>query len=164
MSIQYSLLIFDCLNSIWSFQKYSCKTFLWHVYTECIQPCNMKKETFIEEDTRNIVYRTMTPQSPSKYKTWDLTELSPLPSTALWWFPESHQRSEISSLSKVIWVLGKARSTEHHSWAVKGLSHLDDLMFCQKTLHKTWCMSRSIAVIKLRITNCPELRPSESSE
>ena len=30
-----------------------------------VQPCTVKIETFIEEDTRNIVHRTMTPQSPS---------------------------------------------------------------------------------------------------
>ena len=66
-------------------------------------------ETFIE-DTRNTVHRTMTPQSPSKEAPWDLTLFSQLPSAALLYFPESQRRSEISSLSKVILVLGKARS------------------------------------------------------
>ena len=41
---------------------------------------------------------------------WDLTQFSQLPSAALLYFPESHWWSEISSLSKVILVLGKARS------------------------------------------------------
>ena len=27
-------------------------------------------------------------------------------------------------------------------WAVAGLTHLSDLMFCQKALHKTWYMNR----------------------
>ena len=40
-------------------------------------------------------------------------------------------------------------------WAVKGLSHLGDWMFRQKALHKTWCMSRCIIVIKLPVTSCP---------
>ena len=52
----------------------------------------------------------MMPQSPSKQAPWDLTQFSQLPSAAPLYFPESHQWSEISSLSKVIWVLGKARS------------------------------------------------------
>ena len=29
----------------------------------------------------------------------------------------------------------------HQIWAVGGLSHRGALMFCQKTLHETWCMS-----------------------
>ena len=41
---------------------------------------------------------------------WELTQFSQSPSTDLLYFPESHQWSEISSLSKVIFVLGKARS------------------------------------------------------
>ena len=50
------------------------------------------------------------PQSPSRWATWDLTQFSQLLSAALSYFPESHQWPEISSLSKVILVLGKARS------------------------------------------------------
>ena len=49
------------------------------------------------------------PQSPSKVG-WDLTQFSQSPSDAPSYFPESHQWSEISSLSKVVLVLGKARS------------------------------------------------------
>ena len=67
-----------------------------------------KIETFIEEDTRNTVVRTMTPQSPAKKALWDLPQFSQSPSAALSYFPESHGWSEISSLS--ILVLGKARS------------------------------------------------------
>ena len=52
----------------------------------------------------------MTPQSPSKQAPWDLTQFSQSPSAAQSYFPESHQWSEISSLSKVILVWGKARS------------------------------------------------------
>ena len=51
------------------------------------------------QDTRNIVHRTMMPQSPSKWTPWDFTQFSQSPSAALLYFPESH------------WVvLGKARS------------------------------------------------------
>ena len=49
-------------------------------------------------------------------------------------------------------------------WAIEGLSHLDDLMFCHKTLHKMWCVSGHIVLMKLPITSCPQLRPFESSE
>ena len=52
----------------------------------------------------------MTPQPPSKKATWDLTQFSQLTSAALSHFPESHQWSEISSLSKGILVWEKARS------------------------------------------------------
>ena len=70
-----------------------------------------KIETFTEEDTRNIVHRTMMPQFPSKQAPQDLTQFSSL-SAALSYFPESHQWCEIFYLSKVILVLGKARSHE----------------------------------------------------
>ena len=52
----------------------------------------------------------MQPQSPSKQAAWDLTQFSQLPSASPSHFPESHPWSEISSLWKVISVLGKARS------------------------------------------------------
>ena len=90
---------------------------------------------------RNIVQKTMTPQSPSKQAPWDLTQFSQSSSAALSYFSESYGQSEISSLSKVILVLGKARVAGPQIWAVEGLSHLSDLMFHQKTLHEMWCMS-----------------------
>ena len=41
---------------------------MYKVCPEGTQPCDMKRETFIRKipDTRNIVHKTMTPQSPSK--------------------------------------------------------------------------------------------------
>ena len=142
-----------------------------HNYHWCKKPVQKvsshdlwKVETFIEEDTRNIAHGTMTPQSPSKWAPWDLTQFSQLPSAALSYFPKSYQRSEISSLSKVILILGKARSCRVPNLYCRGLSHLGDLMFCQKTLHETWCVSRCIVMMKLPITICPQLQPSESSE
>ena len=98
-----------------------------------------KIETFIEEDTRNIVHRTMTPQSPSKEATWDLTQFSQSPSAASSYFPASHRRSEISSLSKVILVLEKARSRRvpnlgyRGSWVTWVIS-----CFAKKSLHQTF--------------------------
>ena len=69
-----------------------------------------KIEAFIEKDIRNTVCCTVMPQAPSKLAPWDLTQFSQSPSAIPSYFPESHQWYEISSLSKVILVLGKARS------------------------------------------------------
>ena len=46
------------------------------------------------------------PQSPSTWAPWDLTQFSQSPSAA----SSPYQQFEISSLSKMILVLGKARS------------------------------------------------------
>ena len=147
---------------------------LWHSHTgiaqifpvhkvcpEGIQPRNIKKkiEILIEEDTgtRNTVQKTMMPQSPSKRASWDLTQFSQSASAAPLYCPDCHRWSEISSLSKVILVLGKARSCFSQRrcqiWAVEGLSHLGDLLFCQKALHQMWCVSRHVVVMKLPITS-----------
>ena len=78
----------------------------------------------------------MTPQSSSMQAPWDLTQFPHSPSAAKSYFPESHQQSEISSLSKVIfWE--KTEVAGCQIWAVEGLSLLSYLMFCQKTLHET---------------------------
>ena len=52
----------------------------------------------------------MTPLKGFKVGTWDLTQFSQSPPAVSLYFPESHRWSEISSLSKVILVFGKARS------------------------------------------------------
>ena len=58
----------------------------------------------------------------------------------------------------------KPEVTGHQIWAVGGLNHRGDLMFGQKTLHETWCMSRCMVMMKLPITSCPKPWPSKSSE
>ena len=40
-------------------------------------------------------------------------------------------------------------------WAVVGLNHLGDLLFHQKTLQETWCMSGHVVMIKLPVTKLP---------
>ena len=75
-------------------------------------------------------------------------------SAALLYFPESHPQSEICSPSKVTLVLGKARSHWAPNLGCRRVSHQGDMMFCQKTLPKTWCMSGCIVVMKLPITSC----------
>ena len=88
------------------------------------------------QDTRSIVYRTMTPQPPSKYASWDLTQFSQSPSAAPLYFPESQQWPEISSFQRWFQFWEKPEVTGCQMWAVGGLSHLGDLMFHQK-LHET---------------------------
>ena len=108
-------------------------------YTRSVQKISRhvmwKIETFIEEDTRNIIHRKMTPQYTPKYECWDLTQFFQSPSAAPSYFCDSHQCSEIFSLSKVTLVLGKARSLRAPNLGEGGLSHLGDLMFHQK-LHE----------------------------
>ena len=62
----------------------------------------------------------MTPQSPSNYVPWDLTQFSQSPSASPSYFPESHQRCEVFSLPKVIIVLGKARSHKAPNLCCRG--------------------------------------------
>ena len=62
---------------------------------------------------------------------------------------------EIFSLSKVILVLEKARSHRVPNLACKWAESPGWLMFCQKTVHETWCMSGHVVVMKLPITSCP---------
>ena len=132
-----------------SVQKVSCHV-IW------------KMGTFTEEDTRNIVHRTMMPQSPSKLAPWDLTRYSQSPSAALSYFLEFHCQSGIFSLSKMILVLGKARNHNVPNLGFRGLSCL--VIWCfTKNLHEMWCMSCDV-MMKLPITSCPELWPSESSK
>ena len=51
---------------------------------------------------------------------WDFTQFSQSPSVAPLYSPQSHQWSEISSLSKVILVLGKARSHRAPNMVCRG--------------------------------------------
>ena len=78
-----------------------------------------EKETFIEEDTRNIAHRTMMLQSPSTEAPWDLTQFSQSPSAALLYFPESHRWSETSSLSRRFRFWEKPEVTGHQVRAVR---------------------------------------------
>ena len=96
---------------------------------EGIQTCNMKN--------RDIYWRRYKIQKSLYIGQWhhsslqsrllgDLTQFSLLPSATPLYFPEPHRWSDISSLSKVILVLVKARShsvpnvgcrgTESHGW------------------------------------------------
>ena len=80
-----------------------------------------KIETFIEkiQHTRNIILGQWCLTVPFKVDTLDL-QFSQSPSAAPSYFPESHPWSEISSLSKVILVFGKARSHRAPNLACRG--------------------------------------------
>ena len=82
------------------------------------------------QDTRNIVYKTMMSGTLGPHTVSQSSSAAPS------YFPESHQWSEIFSLSKVVLVSEKVEAAGHQMWGVRGLSHLGDLMVCQKTLHK----------------------------
>ena len=76
----------------------------------------------------------MTPHSPSKLAPWDLTYFFHSPLVVLSYFPDSHQWSEVSSLSKLISILGRSRSCKAPKLGCRGLNHLEDLMFHKKQL------------------------------
>ena len=72
-----------------------------------------KIETFIEEDTRYKKHCAQDNDISVFFKVGTLGAHTVLPvaiSYPAWYFPESYQWSEISSLSKVILVLGRAKS------------------------------------------------------
>ena len=99
----------------------------------------------------------MTPQSPSKPAPWDLTQVSQSPSAAPSYFPQFHWWSEISPLSKVILVLGKARRPKDQIWAVGGC-HLGDLMFHQKLCTRrawSWWSCQSPVALSYSFLNHP---------
>ena len=77
-------------------------------------------------------------QSPSKQIPWNITQFSQSPSAALSYFLENRRWSENLFSFKGDFSFGKKPEvTGSQIWAVGGLSQLDDLMFHQKTLHKT---------------------------
>ena len=85
-------------------------THIYVIFPKGIQPCNMKSWDICWRYKIQEMYIGQWRPSPLHLGTWDLTQFSQLPSVAPSYFPESHQQSEASSLSKVILVLGKARS------------------------------------------------------
>ena len=123
---------------------------------ESIQPRAMKNRgiywrRYKIEETLYIGQRCL---SPTKVGTLGPHIVLPIASAAPSYFPESHQQSEISSFSKVILDLGKARSHKVPNLGYRGAESPGWFDGLAKTLHKTWCMSQHV-VIKLLITSCP---------
>ena len=109
-----------------------------------------KMETFIEEDTGYRIHCTQDNDTTVPFKVGTLGPHTVLPvaTSCSINFPKSHQQSEISSLSKMISVLGKAKSRRAPIWAVEGLNHLGDLMFHQKNsardvIHEWTCHDKA---------------------
>ena len=148
----------------------------YEVCLESIQPYNMKN--------RHIYWRRYKIQETLYIGQWCLSPLQsrhlgtshsspnhhPLPyhifllSYLLSYFPESHQWSEISSLSKVILVLGKARSHRVPNLGCGGAESPGWFDVLQNTVHEMSCMSGHVVMMKLPITSCPWSWPCESAE
>ena len=91
---------------------YQCR-FIYIVCPEGIQTCNMKNRDIYwrRYKTQETLYRGQWYLSPLQSRHLGTSHSSPSRHQLLHgYFPESHRRSESSSLSKVISVLGKARS------------------------------------------------------
>ena len=104
-------------------------------------------ETFIEGGTRYKKHCTQDNDAAVPFKVGILgpPQFSQSPSAATSYFPKSHQWSEISSLWKVILVLGKARSHRAPNLGYKGAESPGwDMM--HKQVHFP---------MKLPITRCP---------
>ena len=102
-----------CENRGWNCHLKNHSAVIYRVCSESIRPHNVKNRDIcwrrykIQETLCIGQWRLSPLQS---WHLWDLTQFSQLSSAALSYFPESHQWAEISSFSKVILVLGKARS------------------------------------------------------
>ena len=57
--------------------------------------------------------------------------------------------SQITSISTAILALGKARSCREPNLGCRGLTDLGDVILCQKSLHESCRMGRSIVMMKL---------------
>ena len=111
-----------------------------------------KTETMIEEDIKYKKHYIQDNDASVPFKVGTLGPhiLLPITISCPSYFPESHERSEISSPSKVILVLGKARSRRLPNLGCRGDESPTHLMFCEK-LHEMGCMSEYIIVRKLPI-------------
>ena len=105
----------------------------------------------------------MTPLSPSKWAPWDLTQFSQSPPAAPSYFP-AHQRSKISSFSKVILVLGKAKSHRVPNLCRRGAESPG--WFGVSSKHSAWDLTHKQVRCRDETANhrCTQLRPSESSD
>ena len=139
---------------------------VYNMYPDSIQPCNMKN--------RDICWR---------YKILETLYigqqcLSPLQSKHLGTSHSSpnHQSlpchiflnltDGLKSLPFQRWFLfwEKSEETRCQIWAVEGAESLGWFDVSQKTLCEMWCNCGCIVMVKLPITSCPQLWPSESSD
>ena len=109
-----------------------------YLYTTCIY-CEVCLESIhhCNMENRDIYWRRYKIQETLYIGQWHLsplqsrhvgfTQFSQLPLAALLYFPESHWRSEISFLPKVILVLGKARRCRAPNMSCRGAESPDAL-------------------------------------
>ena len=116
---------------------------VWVVCPESIQPYSMKN--------RDIYWRT--------YKIKQTLYIGVLPASFPLFKVESSSSAQYYGLKSLpfqrcfsFWA--KPEVEECQILAVRGLSHLGGLMFCQKTLYETWCMSGCV-VMKLPVSSFP---------
>ena len=138
--------------------KWGTYVFMHIVCPEGIQPCNMKNRDFYWRRYKKL-YIGQWHLSPLQSR-----HLGTSHSSAPSYFPKSHGWSEISSLSKMILVSGKARSRRVPNLGGSRAELPEWLDALPKNLHEMWCMSGHIVTMKLPITSCPWLPFSESSK
>ena len=116
----------------------------YEVCPEGIPPWNMKN--------RDIYWRRYKIQETLYIEQWCLSPLQSRQTGTSHSSPSRHQLSCLIFLNLInglkslpfqrwFWFLEKPEVTGHQIWVVGGLSHLGDVMFCQKTLHEMWCVS-----------------------
>ena len=112
-----------------------------------------KIETFIEEDTTYKKHCTQDNDTsvPLKVVTLGPHTVLPVATSCPIIFSWISSTAEISSLSKVILVWGKAGSHRARNLGCNR-GWVTWVIWCfGKTLHETWCMSRDVVVMKLLI-------------
>ena len=107
-------------------------------------------ETFNEEDIRNIVPRTMILQSPFKWAPWGLTQFSQSLSASLSHFPDFTDCLKSLPFQRWFYFWENPEVTWHQVWAIGGWVTWVIWGF-DKKIQETWCMSRSVVVMKLPI-------------
>ena len=129
-----------------------------------------KIEIFIDGDTRNIVHRTMMPQSPSKQAPWDLTRFS----QSLFHCSKHSAKFFVgiaiscpfifSWILLTVWNLfpikgdcsfGKSQKSKGAKPGLYGGWIIWVVWNFTKKLHETWYMSGRVVVMKLPVTSCP---------
>ena len=137
---------------------YLCVCICIHMHThmvcaEGIQPCNMKnRDTYWRRYKKHC---TQDNEASVPFKVGTLGPHTVLPTTISCPVIFSWIWTVWNFFPKMIFVWGKPEVARHQIWVAEELSHLGDLMFHQKTLHQTWCISRHVVVMKLPITSFP---------
>ena len=137
------------------FRLVAHQIFIIQVCTEGTQLCNMKKRHWRRSMIQETLYTGQWYLSPLRSRHLGTSHSS----------PNRHQLpcriflniiNSLKSLPFQKWFCfgEKPEVTGYQIWAVAGMSHLGDLLFHQKTLHETRCMSGHVVMVQLPITSC----------